>query len=307
MKNILSVVLFCLPNLFLGQVAINTTNLSDAVVIHLEAKQYGTTNYGGFLMPIVNEIQQSSIPVSTSDLRDDGLMVFVFDENTGKQCWDIYDAEVKVWRSITCFNQVCNGIIFSEDFNSYSTDSGITGASAANGDYLTMINKFTLSSFSSNRDGSLAYPGTLANASDYALVKNSQLEIQDANGPLLFETQSINISGYSNINFSFTISENGDLEYDNVEHTNDFNCGEESIGNDYVDVLYSTNGGSTFIEVTNYNGLGNSNHTLIDNLVSPVTVSVNGLSGSSLIIKIRFQNWAGTEQYFLDNIIVSCN
>lgn len=56
MKNILSVVLFCLPNLFLGQVAINTTNLSDAVVIHLEAKQYGTTNYGGFLMPIVNEI-----------------------------------------------------------------------------------------------------------------------------------------------------------------------------------------------------------------------------------------------------------
>lgn len=234
-------------------------------------------------------------------------MVFVFDKNTGKQCWDIYDAEVKVWRSITCFNQVCNSIIFSEDFNSYSTDSGITGASAANGDYSTMINKFTLSSFSSNRDGSLAYPGTLANANDYALVKYSQLEIQDANGPLLFETQSINISGYSNINFSLTISENGDLEYDNVEHINDFNCGEESIGNDYVDVLYSTNGGSTFTEVTNYNGLGNSNHTLIDNLVSPVTVSVNGLSGSSLIIKIRFQNWAGAEQYFLDNIIVSCN
>jgi len=77
--------------------------------------------------------------------------------------------------------------------------------------------------------------------------------------------------------------------------------------NHYVDVLYSTNGGSTFIEVTNYNGLGNSNHTLIDNLVSPVTVSVNGLSGSSLIIKIRFQNWAGAEQYFLDNIIVSCD
>ena len=115
MKNILGVILLCLPNLFLGQVAINTTNLSDAVVLHLEAKQYPTTNYGGFLMPVVNEIQQSSIPVSTVDLRDDGLMVYLFDENTGKQCWDIYDAVVNVWRSITCFNQVCNGVIFSED------------------------------------------------------------------------------------------------------------------------------------------------------------------------------------------------
>ena len=307
MKNILGVILLCLPNLFLGQVAINTTNLSDAVVLHLEAKQYPTTNYGGFLMPVVNEIQQSSIPVSTVDLRDDGLMVYLFDENTGKQCWDIYDAVVNVWRSITCFNQVCNGVIFSEDFNSYSADSGITGASATNGDYPMMINKFTLSSFSSSRDGSLAYPGTLANASDYALVKNGQLEIQDANGPLLFETQSIDISGYTNINFSFTIYENGNLEYDSVEHIDDFNCGEESIGNDYVDVLYSTNGGSTFIEVPNYNGLGNSNHTLIDNLVSPVTVSVNGLSGHDLVIRIRFQNWAGAEQYFLDDITVSCD
>ncbi len=308
MKKLFLVFILVIFQAAFAQVAVNETNPSSAAALYLEAQKVPTTNFGGFLMPVVTETQQASIPVSTIDNRDDGLMVFVSDAGTGKHCWEIYDSYAQLWRSITCTTEPpCNSVLYSEDFSSYSANTGITGASATNGDYPAGVTKWTLSSYTTIRDGNTAYPGTLVDATDYALVIGGQLEIRDTNGPLLFQTQSIDISGYTNITFSCDFSETGTLEYYTAQHTDDYNCGMESQGSDYIDVLYSTDGGTSFTEVPNFSGFGNANHTLNDDLLGTVNFSVSGLSGSSLVIRIRLQNWSDDERYFIDNLQVTCN
>ncbi len=308
MKKILFIVPIFIFGISVAQVAINETNPSSAAVLYLESQKIPTTNFGGFLMPIVTETQQSSIPVSIIDNTDDGLMVFVSDSSTGKHCWEIYDSNSQLWRSITCTTEPpCNTVLYTEDFSSYTPNTGITGNSSSNGDYPSSVSKWLLSSYTLIRDGNTNNPGTLNDALDYALVIAGQLEIRDSNGPLLFQTQSIDISGYTNISFSCEFSETGVLEYYPAQHTDDFNCGVESTGSDYIDVLYSTDGGATFVEVPNFSSMGTANHTLADDLPGVVNFSVSGLSGSSLVIRIRFQNWSDDERYYLDNLQVICN
>ncbi len=291
-----------------SQVAINETSPSTKAALYLEAQKIPTTNYGGFKMPVVTQVQQALIPVSTIDNSDDGLMVYVSDNSTNKHCWDIYDGEDHVWRSISCQNSVCNGdVLFSEDFNSYLEDTGITGISNTNGNYPAGVTKWTLSSYTTLGNGQTNYPGSLVNANDYALVKSGQMTFRDLNGPLLFQTQSIDISGFSDIIITLDISESGDLEYYPDEHSDDFNCGFAAKGSDYVDIEYSTDGGNTFAEVPNFLSNGNANHTLANDLSGTVNFSLSGISGTTLILKIRFQNWSDDEYYYLDNILVKCN
>ncbi len=306
-KNIILYAIFISQFIF-GQVAINEKNPPSSAALYMEAQKIPSMNFGGFLMPVLTEAQQAVIPVSTVDYRDDGLMVFVSDTVTGKHCWEIYDSYAQLWRSITCTTtRPCNSVLYEEDFESYVMDTGITGASLSNGDYPLGVTKWTLNSYTVIRDGNPANPGTLINADDYALVKTGKLEFRDTNGPLLFQTQPIDISGYPSITFSCEFSELGLLEYFPIEHVDDFNCGSESQGSDYIDVLYSTDGGTTFTEVPNFSGLGNSNHTLANNLPGAVSFSISGLSGSTLVIRIRLQNWSTDEYYYLDNILVTCN
>ncbi|MCB0456325.1 MAG: hypothetical protein KDC91_01160 [Flavobacteriaceae bacterium] len=301
----LTCILLLFPLIGFSQVGIGTTTVSNAAALTVEA-QNPSGGFGGFLMPIVTEAQQASIPVSTIDYSDDGLLVYVSDPVTGKQCLEIYDAYQQVWQSITCPSE-CDDVLYEEDFNSYTNGTGITGASSTNGDYPSSVTKWTLSSYSTSGNGSLAYPGSLADASDYAIVNGSRLELRDTNGPLLFQTQAININGYSDVFIQMDISETGDMEYFSAQHFDDFNCGSETQGNDYVDIEYSTNSGSTYTEVANYSGLGTTNHTLHNNLSGTVGFVLSGITGTSLIIRIRFQNWASSEYYYLDNILVSCN
>jgi len=300
-------VFFILLKTTYSQVAVNTQSPSTSAVLHLEALDTDTMEFGGFLFPIVTEAQQLAIPVSTVDMRDEALMVYVNDLVTGKRCLDIYDAVDHVWRSIYCFSTCGTTPIYEEDFSTYVTNTGITGLNSNSGDYPSGVTKWTLSSYSTARDGNLDYPGTLDDMDDYALVKAGRLEFQDTNGPLLFETQAIDISSFASINFSLEISESGDMEYNTIDHVDDFNCGEASAGNDYVDFEYSTDGGTTYTEIPNFSGLGTSDHTLHDDLPGTVTVTKSNLSGTSLIIRVRLQNWAGDERYFLDNVLVTCN
>ncbi|MAY21815.1 MAG: hypothetical protein CMC74_03455 [Flavobacteriaceae bacterium] len=289
-----------------AQVAINETTVSDAVTFYIGAQRIPNIAFGGFLMPRVTEAQQASIPVSTTSDRDDGLMVYVSDPMTGKQCWEIYDGVAHTWRSIYCANSPCTGaVLYSEDFSSYVAGTGVTGASSSNGNYPTGVTKWTLTSFDSFGSTTEALPGTLINSNDYAQIFGGIMEFKDTNGLFVFETQTIDISGYSNIQVSMDIGASGPLEYDAINHVDDYHCGETE--NDYVDIEYSTNGGATFTEIPNFAGNGNSNHTLINNLSSTTNVSFSGISGSSLILRVRLQNWADDEYYYLDNIIVTCN
>ncbi len=304
-KSYFIFLVFCAWN-FWGQVAINETNINDAVVLYIGAQRIPSTQFGGFLMPVVTETQQTSIPVSMTDARDDGLMVYVSDPITGKQCWDVFDGIQYEWRSIYCVNSPCEGaILFSEDFSSYIDGTGVTGASNTNGNYPSAVTKWTLTSYSSFGSATPALPGTLLNANDYAQVFNGAMEFRDTNGVFLFETEAIDISGYSDIQVSMDIWESGPLEYISVNHMDDFNCGETE--NDYVDIEYSIDGGTTFTEVPNFAGNGTINHTLTNNLSGTINLSFSGISGTNFILRVRLQNWADDEYYYLDNILVTCN
>lgn len=100
MKKVLCIIfVFLFVESVFSQVSIGTTNPSSAAVLYLKTANFGSVKVGGFLMPVVTELQQSLVPVT---FLDDGLLVFVKDISTGKWCLEIYDAKQKVWRSIQC-------------------------------------------------------------------------------------------------------------------------------------------------------------------------------------------------------------
>lgn len=301
-----------------SQVGINSETPSSSAILYLEAQNYSTMEYGGLLIPVVTESEQASIPVSTVDSSDESLLVFVSDPVTGKRCLDIYDGVAHLWRSIYCFSTpdtcpVIPTILYEEDFESYAENTGVTGASSSNGDYPAGVSKWTLTSFTGFGSSTPALPGTLSDADDYALVQSGELVFRDTNGTFRFETQPIDITGYSDILISMDIREEGPLDYAGesagsgaADHTNDFACGETI--SDYLDIEYSTNGGVSYTEVPNFNSYGNTDHTFNNEIpVSIVNFSTSGLSGTSLIVRVRLQNWAGDEYYYLDNIMVTCN
>jgi len=305
MNKIALVILFFFGGNLFSQVAINEISPSSAAALYLEAQKIPSTNFGGFKLPTVTEAQQALIPVSTVDSSDDGLMVYVSDGSTNKYCWDIYDGVNHIWRSINCHNKPCTGdVLYQENFSTYVENTGVSGANIANGNYPSGVTKWTLTSFQMFGNSVPALPGTLLNANDYALVQNGELVFRDTNGVLRFESKLIDISGYSNIQISMDVRETGPLEYDASKHSSDFNCGDTL--NDYVDIEYSTDGGNSYTEVPNFLGNGNSNHTIANDLSGTVNFTVSGISGTSLKLRIRVQNWADNEIFYIDNIIIQC-
>lgn len=160
--------------------------------------------------------------------------------------------------------------LFSENFESYSEGATAPG------------------------DGSWSIDvsdADLGASDDYFSVQgvssNNVLEAQDTDGEVRWKTQSIDISGASSVGFTIDVREDGDLE-----------------DADYADVEYSTDGGSSFTTVTNWNGQGTDTHTLTGNWTS-ATVAKSGLSGSSLVLRVRADNNAGTENIRFDNVEVT--
>ncbi len=123
--------------------------------------------------------------------------------------------------------------------------------------------------------------------SDYGYVTGGQFVARDTDGPLVFTTENINISTCTSVDFSIDFSESGTFEL-----------------SDYINVEYSTDGGTNFTLITNWMGLGTLTNTIIDDF-APTTVTVTGLTGTSLVLRITFENNAGTELYMMDNISVT--
>ncbi|WP_394906307.1 hypothetical protein [uncultured Mesonia sp.] len=304
MKKLYYIFILLLGNMAAAQVGFNTDNPSTASTLHIEA-EYSAGVFGGLKLPVVTLNQRNNIKVDAETMRDDGLMVYVHDEISNTYCWQIYDAKIGEWHNIQCFTKTCVGAaLFTDDFEAYALGTGITGTNSASGDYPTT--NFILTSFTVGTS-TASHPGTLVDADDYAKVagisNDKYLSFRDTGGPLRYTTQpAIDIVGYANVGFSLDISSTNSLEYDDANHTGDFNC---TGGNDYVDVEYSLDGGLTYIEVPNYNGQGNANHTFIGD-IPPTTLSVSNLVGSSLIIRVRVQNNEDTEYISIDNVSVTC-
>lgn len=296
MKNIVFILL-AITSFSYAQVGIGTTTPSSAAVLHLETANYTTTKVGGFIMPVVTEAEQSAIPVDVSTTRDDGLMVFVSDPGTGKWCWDIYDAEQLVWRSIKCNTPVvvdppvCDTVIYTEDFSTYANNSGVNEG-VEDGDY----------------PGSVTWnvEYALANmvANDWAMVNNEVFELRDTGGPVTLTLAPIDISAYTTICFSVDVAGRGDLEYDTSLHGTD----DTNNQNDYVNIEYSIDGGA-WVRILDFGGNGTSDHTLVapssaNGTFPDSTVSESGLSGGTLQIRIKGQTWADDEYLTYDNIII---
>jgi len=172
-------------------------------------------------------------------------------------------------------SQILGETIWSEDFSSCVDGTGIDGTGNL-GDYPDGVSKWSLDVTSA----------TLEDAGDYCKTVSGVLEIQNPDGDMIWLSESIDVSGYTNVSFSLDAAEIGDHE-----------------GTDYFNVEYKIDSGS-FTLITNWNSKGDDTHTLFDNWDSE-TISVSSLSGSSLQIKITMNNNADTEQMQLDNVTVT--
>lgn len=132
---------------------------------------------------------------------------------------------------------------------------------------------------------------------DVFSVQSNALQLTDASdggsGGVEFETKSIDISNFSTVDFSLDVSEDGDHE-----------------SSDFVDVEFSTDGGSTFTKITDWNGNGSTSHTLVgdkpnDSDWGSTTVTRSGLAGSQLVLRVTMRNNAGSEDIRLDNVEVT--
>jgi len=124
--------------------------------------------------------------------------------------------------------------------------------------------------------------------SDWFFVKDQKFEARDVDGDAIWLSESIDISGKTDVSISVDVATSGTFE---------------SI--DYFDVEYAIDGGA-FVRVENYNGGGSDSHTLIDE-INNVTVTHDVTDGSSLQIRLTMLNNAGIEVTSFDNVMVSAN
>ncbi|WP_321515277.1 choice-of-anchor L domain-containing protein [Marinifilum fragile] len=160
--------------------------------------------------------------------------------------------------------------IWSEDFSTYSGYTGVDGGSYPYrnlGDYPARVTKWTL-----NVDNC-----TLSDANDYVqLVGDARLNFRDVDGPAVWLSEMINISGYTDISISMSIRESGSLE-----------------SNDYIRCQYRIDGGNWINFYSRNNDFGST------------TATVNGLNGNNnLQIRVVARNDNGNEYYYLDDIVV---
>ncbi len=304
MKQIkIFLLLIFISTLSFSQVSMGGTTPSSAAVLHIQTSNFSTTNRGGFIMPVVTEAQQALIPVTAVD---DGMQVFVSDASTGKWCWDIYDGQAAVWRSINCAPvPTCANQIYLEDFNSYALHTG-RDRRTDSGDYVTGV--FAPWIIDDSAANTPIPPSPVGQDNDYAYTNAAgEMELDNTDGAISLTTAAIDISGYATVCFSVDVRGTGKLEYDSADHSTD----ADNNKNDFTNVEYSIDGGP-WTMIVNFGGNGTVNHTLVagpspgfNGNFPDSTVTQMGLSGTTLRIRLTSQVWASDETIYYDNIIVS--
>ena len=152
---------------------------------------------------------------------------------------------------------------------------------------------------------------------DWWEIRSGVMEARDVNEVVFLQTEAIDISGFSNVQFSIEINELGDHEglYFGLDA-----CADQDK-EDYVNVLYRLDGGpwNLVSNALNWCGLYAScgNHTLYgddginsgdcrdhDDDWGTATVDAAGLNGDWLEIRIEIINSATDEIIRLDNLTV---
>lgn len=160
-------------------------------------------------------------------------------------------------------------VVWEENFNDLAIDQkGATGSSTGSVIDMTGVTKWSI-------DVSGA---ALTATTDWFRVENSLFEARDIDGDAIWESESIDITGLSDVNFTLEASELGTLE------------GEGSSGIDYFDVYYSIDG-AAYLQIANLQGVV-STHTLVDDFDSMTIAQVIGTGHTSLQIKVIMNNKA---------------
>lgn len=140
---------------------------------------------------------------------------------------------------------------------------------------------------------------------DFFEVRNNSFQASDVNDWAIWESQLINISSCGDASFSLFAGETGDHEGPSCACT---------INIDYFDVYYSVSGGAYQV-IENWNGDGETGHTLTGDTQNGVftdldwgstSISLSGLVGSTLQLRVEMRNTAGSETMTLDDIVVNC-
>ena len=150
---------------------------------------------------------------------------------------------------------------------------------------------------------------------DWWEIRSGTMEARDVNEVVFFQTEEIDISGFTNVGFSLDIVESGDHEgpYFGLDA-----CADQT-NEDYVNVLYRINGGSWNLvkNFLNWCGLYDScgSHTLYgddginsgdcrdnDTDWGSAVVVQTGLLGNTLELRLETINSSDTELIRFDNL-----
>jgi len=244
-----------------------------------EAPIVADTDYDYQLSEIIDPGAATTLILRLSGFNDSGDEEFEFDD----------------------INIIRGGIsLFSEDFEGYDgingpefigEDIGVNGSgifeAISSGDYPTVPWTITLSD-----------DETLENSGDHVWVEEQSgsnvLEFNDLgdNQPVTFETDIINITGESNVTFGF------DINFRETTYEPE----------DFVDVLYSIDGGATFtLAQDDGNGHTYSGTTIAGfgvNEDQMFVETLTGLTSTNFILRIVASNDSTSEDYQVDNVLV---
>ena len=120
---------------------------------------------------------------------------------------------------------------------------------------------------------------SLSATSDWFQVQSEIMEGRDLDGDAIWFSPSIDISGFTDVQFSLAASESGTMEASDIFKTE-----------------YRIDGGAWTIATTN--------GSLNDDFIS-ATVSQTGLAGATLELKVTMNNGAGSEYHRLDDVVVT--
>lgn len=166
--------------------------------------------------------------------------------------------------------------IWSENFDAYISGTGVQGPGIVyTGDYPDNVTKWTL-------DVSGA---SLTSEQDYFKTSYNRLEARDVDGPVIWQSESIDMPDGSDLFISLLASESGSMET-----------------SDYFDVYYKIDDGS-FIRIPNWQGYGSGEHTLVGDFSSKLITQSTG-PGDSLRIKVVMNNDSSFEYLRLDDVSV---
>jgi len=173
-----------------------------------------------------------------------------------------------------------SGAIWSEDFQGYAVGSGIDHNGNA-GDYPGSVTKWTLDV----SGGSLTTAGDYLETTDEA--GDLRMEAQDVDGAVTWTSENIDISLYTDVEFTLSAFKNDALE-----------------STDYLNVEYQTDGGGWTL-IQDWNGEGSATRTWEGDGASSSASMTQAVSGASLDIRVTMNNNVGGELISFDNVIVS--